>query len=294
MRIFGIDFTSAPSSRKPISCAVCEMQGSLLCVQAILGLPTFTAFEDLLRMPGPWLAACDFPFAQPEKLLVNLGWPTHWEECISRIAAMGRPEFEAALSRYRSGRPAGDKHHLRATDRFAGARSPMMLQRVPVGKMFFQGAPRLLSAGVSILPCHPTNASRIAVEAYPALVARKWLDRCQHSLHKSYKSDERSKQSAANAEARRSIVDGICSPELRERYGLILELPPALRDALIDDPMGDSLDAVLCAVQAAWAYLQRDSGYGIPSDCDGDEGWIVDEYTILSFYEQQGAYNIHP
>ena len=40
----------------------------------------------------------------------------------------------------------------------------------------------------------------------------------------------------------------------------------------------DRLDAVLCLVQAAWAQAQHDSGhpnYGLPSDIDALEGWIV-------------------
>jgi predicted thioesterase len=42
----------------------------------------------------------------------------------------------------------------------------------------------------------------------------------------------------------------------------------------IYDPTGDTLDAVLAAVQAAWASTQPD--YGIPSGVDPREGWIVD------------------
>ncbi|MFL5655604.1 MAG: hypothetical protein ACJ8CB_15685 [Ktedonobacteraceae bacterium] len=38
---------------------------------------------------------------------------------------------------------------------------------------------------------------------------------------------------------------------------------------------GDDLDALLCAVQAAWVYTQRDNGYGVPAQCERDEGWIV-------------------
>ncbi len=242
MRIFGIDFTSAPSRRKPISCAVCDLQGTLLRVRSSLELPTFADFEAFLQTPGSWLAACDFPFAQPGKLLTNLGWPTHWEEYIAAIAALGKAEFEAALLRYCSGRPAGDKHHLRTTDRYAGACSPMMLQRVPVGKMFFQGAPRLLAAGASVLPCRPTRADRSVVEGYPALVARKWIKR------RGYKSDERAKQSADRAEARRAIVSALDSTQLGERYGLALELPGSMRAALIGDATGDTLDAVLSVV----------------------------------------------
>jgi hypothetical protein len=32
----------------------------------------------------------------------------------------------------------------------------------------------------------------------------------------------------------------------------------------------------LCAVQAAWAYREREEGYGVPQECDPNEGWIVD------------------
>jgi hypothetical protein len=49
-----------------------------------------------------------------------------------------------------------------------------------------------------------------------------------------------------------------------------------MADILIREPMADNLDAVLCAIQAAWAYTQRDEGYGIPAGCNKDEGWIVD------------------
>ena len=43
--------------------------------------------------------------------------------------------------------------------------------------------------------------------------------------------------------------------------------------ALIADGSGDLLDAVICAVQAAWAA--RQPGYGIPASAPAGEGWIV-------------------
>ena len=49
-----------------------------------------------------------------------------------------------------------------------------------------------------------------------------------------------------------------------------------LLDELVDDSLGDLLDSVLCATQAGWALSQRARGYGVPADCDPDEGWIVD------------------
>jgi predicted RNase H-like nuclease len=62
------------------------------------------------------------------------------------------------------------------------------------------------------------------------------------------------------------------------RLGLRLKLSHAQRDALVDDASGDSLDAVLCLLQAAWAQQRQEEGdalYGLPPGFDGLEGWIV-------------------
>jgi uncharacterized protein DUF429 len=275
MKIYGLDFTSAPSRRKPIICAVCDLQDTLLSVRNCLKLISFEDFEAFLRLDGPWLAALDFPFGQPRKLISHLGWPQTWEGYMQVIVSMGKKEFEETLKRYRESRPAGDKQHLRATDVLAGARSPMMLHRVPVGKMFFEGAPRLLRSEVSILPCRPTEDSRIVVEGYPALVARSLIGK------RSYKSDERGKQSKDKEEARWEIVRGLHSSEMMERYGSRVELSDEMGERLVEDQMGDELDAVLCAVQGGWAYLQRDRGYGIPDECERMEGWIVDAFKEI-------------
>ncbi|GAC1691260.1 MAG: hypothetical protein NVS9B9_13540 [Ktedonobacteraceae bacterium] len=152
MRIFGLDFTSTPSLRKPITCAIGEVHESTLLVEDMTVLPTFAAFEAFLLQEGPWLAAFDFPFGQPRKLLTNLPWPQTWEGYVQYCAELDKTMFEEILTQYQASRPAGDKQHTRVADKLARARSPMMLHRVPVGKMFFQGAPRLLHSGVSILP----------------------------------------------------------------------------------------------------------------------------------------------
>ena len=244
-------------------------------MQECLTMPSFAEFEAFLRSDSPWLAALDFPFGQPHQLITNLGWPTAWTDYMQLIAAMSKPAFEQTLTHYRASRLPGDKQHLRITDRYANARSPMMLHRVPVGKMFFQGAPRLLASDVSILPCRPTQSTSIVVEGYPALVARKWLGK------RSYKSDERSKQTPEQTSARRDLLTGLCSPDLLTHYGLHLAISDAMITMLIDEPMGDLLDALLCAIQAAWAYIQRDNNYGIPLDCDKNEGWIVDPAMLF-------------
>ena len=46
-----------------------------------------------------------------------------------------------------------------------------------------------------------------------------------------------------------------------------------------EDASGDKLDAVLCAIQAAWAWKKRDRRYGRPHSADKLEGWIADPVT---------------
>ncbi len=274
MRIFGLDFTSAPSLRKPITCAIGELRESMLLINDTITLPTFNAFETFLQQKGPWIAAFDFPFGQPQKLLANLHWPQTWEGYVQHCAILGKTTFEETLTQYQASRPAGDKQHTRVTDKLARARSPMMLHRVPVGKMFFQGAPRLLYSGVSVLPCCPNAVDTIALEGYPALVAQHWIGNV------GYKSDERKKQSPEQQTARQRIVNGILSNELETQYGIRLDLGQTLANRLVQEPMGDELDAVLCAIQAAWAYTRREQNYGIPPNCNAIEGWIVDPVML--------------
>jgi hypothetical protein len=47
---------------------------------------------------------------------------------------------------------------------------------------------------------------------------------------------------------------------------------------LVADASGDSLDATLCLMQAAWALQQHQQGaplYGLPPEMDRLEGWIL-------------------
>lgn len=279
MKVLGLDFTSAPNRRKPIPCAVCTLEGERLCLKRIESLPGFAEFEAVLRQPGPWIAGMDFPFGQPRKLIENLGWPKHWEGYVAKLASMAMKDFECLLADYRRGRPKGDKQHRRATDELAGSRSPMMLYGVPVGRMFFQGAPRLLRSVASILPCRPREGEdRIVIEAYPALVARKWIKGW------SYKSDTKSAQTPQQKQAREEIVSGLQSVQLKDHYGLTMTLNEENTEQLVEDPTGDLLDSLLCAIQGAWAYEQRGSSpalYGILRECDPLEGWIVDPEQLV-------------
>ena len=63
MKILGIDFTSAPNRRKPITCAVADFANNVLAIESAHRLPTFTAFEQTLAQLGPWIAGLTCPLA---------------------------------------------------------------------------------------------------------------------------------------------------------------------------------------------------------------------------------------
>lgn len=266
MRVLGVDFTSRPRAGKPITCAEASLRNRVLSVSGLRTLRDFAAFEALLREPGPWVGGFDFPFGLPRSLLDKLHWPTQWSAYVKRVSAISREEFRALLDAVRIARPVGARYLHRATDLPVGASSPMKLVNPPVGLMFYEGAPRLLASGVSVMPCASGDTQRVALEAYPGALARQFT-------RQSYKSDERRKQSPARRAARRRILDGILDPE--PAFGFAVDIAPALVDDCVVDGSGDTLDAVLCALQAAWACCQARGSYGIPDTVDAAEGWIV-------------------
>jgi len=273
MLVYGIDFTSRPGPRRPLVVAQCRLEGDALHLTDLLRLRSFDQLERSLRASGEWIAGFDFPFGQPRKLLRNLGWPEDWEAYVGKVAELSRPELVDLLEMYKAARPSGDKEHRRRTDAVAQSVSPMKLYGVPVAKMFFEGAPRLLGSGVSVLPCRPTDDPRIAVEAYPALVARALIGK------RSYKKTA-NKRVQDRTDARRKLVSALLGTAVRERYGVGFDCGHFLSDEMIADEGGDLLDAALAAVQAAWAWERRGEGWGIPAEADPAEGWIVDPLTL--------------
>jgi hypothetical protein len=274
VRIYGLDFTSAPSRRKPLIALGCTLEGGILHVEDSEEMRDFPGLEKFLQKPGPWVCGMDFPFGLPKGLVSALGWPEGWEGYVGEVARLSKEEFESAIRADMARRPPGSKYRYRLADRRSGSSSAMMLFRVPVGKMFYRGAPFLLNAGVSVEPCRRTQDTRVAVEAYPAVVARRFLGRA------SYKNDERRKQTTAHLAARERLVAGLESEALKDVYGFTVAMKGAWREELVWDPAADALDSLLCAVQAAWSYTKKDRNYGVPPECDPDEGWIVDPHLL--------------
>ena len=271
----GIDFTSAPSRAKPLTCVTATAQdgnggATVLAVEALDHWPAFAGLEAALAAPGPWVTGLDFPFGQSRRFIETIGWPDDWAGYVGHVAGMDRAAFRQTLEDYRRDRPPGDREHRRAMDKATGAISPQKLYGVPVALMFFEGAPRLLAAGVTIPGLRTGDPARICVEAYPGVLARRLIGR------RSYKTEARKKQTEALTAARTDILTALRGDEFAAAYGLTVALPAALATAMRDDHSGDSLDALLCAIQAAWAWRHRDRAWGAPAGFDPLEGWIAD------------------
>jgi hypothetical protein len=264
--LIGVDFTSAPRRAKPITVALGRLEDTRVRLHAIEPCPDWPAFEAVLARPGPWLGAFDFPFGLPRKAVADLGWPQTWDALVRHCAALGRAGFRAALDAYRETRPVGRRYAHRATDLPARSHSPLKLVNPPVGLMFLEGAPRLLAADVSVAGMHDADPQRIAVEAYPGLLARR-------ITRDSYKSDERRKQTAARRQTREMIVNTLS--EGLPGHGLTLHAEQTLRISLLDDAGGDRLDAVLALFQAAACARHGPPHFGLPPAMDALEGWIA-------------------
>lgn len=263
MDVYGVDFTSSPSRRKPIVAAQCKLERGALVFKALHRWTTFADLEAFLASPGPWIGGFDFPFGQARRFIETIGWPEDWAAYVTLAGAMTRREFFDCLTRYRQDRPIGDREHRRACDRLHASISPQKLHGTPVGLMFYEGAPRLLRSEITVPPFLHRDPTRIAVEVYPGALARRLIGKTP------YKSDDCAKQTEDQLAARLLLLERLRDP-------LFCPSPYAIvaPNDLAVDPSGDALDAMIAAAQAAWSWNQRTNGFGMPADTDRSEGWI--------------------
>jgi hypothetical protein len=264
--ILGVDFTSAPRSRKPITVARGRLARGAFALEAIEPLADWPAFERFLATPGPWIGGFDFPFGLPREAVTDLGWPQDWRALVDHCAGLGRTGLRAAFDAYRATRPVGNKYPHRAADLPAGSHSPIKLVNPPVALMFLEGAPRLARAGATIPGIVAGDPRRVAVEAYPGLAARA-------ITRASYKADEARKQTPERRRARAAIVARLARDG--GPFGFPLQASRGLARTLVDDATGDRLDAALAAMQAAWCLTRRKRNWGLPAAIDPLEGWIA-------------------
>ena len=276
--LLGVDFTSAPSRRKPITVAVGRLverrSGDRYVVEEIRGLESLAAFEALLREDGPWLGGFDLPFSQPRPLIEHEGWPTAWPDFVAFYCRQSRDRLRRTFKRWCDGRPAGDKFAWRKTDKPAGSSPAMRWTNPPVAWMMHAGIGRMLAAGVAF-PAHDVprrirgrpalhDGARIALEAYPAFTARR-------AYRGSYKSDTPAKQTADRRAGRLTILRAIKAGTAG--LDLTAEIPIAWRRRIVADGAGDLLDAVICGLQAG--HAARLPRFGMPANLDPLEGWIA-------------------
>ncbi|HSW05441.1 DUF429 domain-containing protein [Aquabacterium sp.] len=265
--LIGVDFSSRPTRRKPIVVAVGAPHAALVKVLRLERFETLEAFGAWLQHTPAWVGGFDLPFGLPRELVETLGWPLGWAPCVAHYAALERPAIRDTFAAFCAARPVGGKFAHRACDGPAGSSPSMKWVNPPVAYMLHAGVP-LLRAAEAHFPAHEqvrADAARVALEAYPGLLAREVIGQ------RSYKSDDAAKQTPERLIARKDIVEAL--EQGRTRLSLRLKLTAAQRDALVADASGDALDAVLCLLQAGWAA--RLPGWGLPAGVDRLEGWIV-------------------
>ena len=271
--LLGCDFSSSPSRQKTIVIATGHLVDNGVALSNLECFTSLDAWAARLAQPGErWVGGFDMPFGLPRELVQALGWPTDWAACMDHYLSLSRADIRSTFKAFCAARPVGQKFAHRATDGPAGSSPSMKWVNPPVAFMLHAGVPLLRQAGVYLPGLMPTPAQppeRVALEAYPGLLARAVLGR------RSYKSDDKTRQTPDRLHARQALLAAL---EAGQFKGLRLQLAAALRALLESDARGDSLDAVLCMLQAAWALRQHQQGaplYGLPPDMDPLEGWIV-------------------
>ncbi|WP_432727274.1 DUF429 domain-containing protein [Variovorax sp. W6] len=272
MLLFGCDFSSAPTARKPIVIATGELAGAdRVVLGSLRRFPTLDAWGEWLNATPAWTGGFDFPFSLPRELVEHLRWPLQWEPLMAHYASLSRAGIRETFAAFCAARPAGGKFAHRAADGPAGSSPSMKWVNPPVAYMLHAGVPRLLAAGARIPGLHAGRSTdRVALEAYPGLLARELIGR------RSYKSDDLQKQTPERHAARADLLAALEAGS--PRLGLRLAVTATQRAELLADARGDDIDAVLCLLQAAWGLLRAGSpgpGYGLPEGIDPLEGWIV-------------------
>ena len=275
--LLGVDFTSAPTARKPITVAEGRwLPGEPVPVyrlEGIRSLVSLRAYETFLVERGPWLGGFDLPFGQPRTLIEHEGWPADWATFVRFYCSQPRASLRDVFRRWCDARPSGDKFAWRRADKPAGSSPAMRWTNPPVAWMMHAGIGRMLDAGL-VFPAHRhglfgaadriDSEARIALESYPGYTARK-------VCRTSYKSDEAAKQTPERAANRRIILRSLVAAEAG--LDIALEITPTWSRRLLADGSGDLLDAVICGLQAGHAAALPQ--YGLPADLDPLEGWIA-------------------
>jgi signal transduction histidine kinase len=271
MKIHGLDFTSSPRNGKSFVCITGKfIKTDRFFIGETRPFLDFVDFEKFLKSKGPWLAGLDLPFGLPREFLLESRLPPSWPKYVAQIGKWGRARFETTVKNFKSKRRTGYKEPTRITDSLHGAQSPIKTVNAPLAAMFYEGATRILKSGVSVHPCHPKKKiNRAVLETYPVALAR-WFHAGPYKVaHGGTVSDKL-------RDARVKIMTDLSSASTAEHLGFFVEITSDIFTQAVEDGGGDTLDSLLCAVQAAWAYRQKWPYGNIPvHPVVQTEGWIV-------------------
>ena len=266
--VHGVDFSSAPRRAKPILVAsgFLNLADQHVRVARLQALPDLAGFESWLDQTGPAAVGFDLPFGLPREFVLAQNWSLDWAACMRQFASYSREQLRGQFKAFCDSRPAGKKFAHRQTDYSAGSSPSMKWVNPPVAWMMHAGVPRIVAAGFTVPGMISQDPSRLALEAYPGMLARS-------VTRASYKSDSKARQTDARRAQRLAIVTALQAGDTRP--GLVTRLDEDLVDALVSDGSGDRLDAVLCLVQVAWGLLRPELDLGLPAGFDPLEGWIT-------------------
>lgn len=261
----GIDFTCAPSKRKPITLASGRFSEGALRVDSLRALPTLDAFTAWLNESRRWFAAFDFPFGLPRAFVTANRLGSTCDEVIGQVRARcpTRMAWRAFIDAWGNAQPVGARLLHRRTDAASdvSSTSPLQSRYVPVAFMYYEGLARVVMSGAHMPGLRDGDRLRVALEGYPRRLAHAIVGR--RSYKNSVEPDRRDARATIVAALRRGHAS----------LGFALRIERVVCAALIDDASGDCLDAVLCLAQAGFASKQP--RFGLPIDVDPVEGWIV-------------------
>ena len=165
--LLGVDFSSAPTHRKPITVAVGLMPTTtdpVYRLQTIREIETLEAFECMLTEPLHWIGGFDLPFGQPRTLIEHERWPTQWNEFVHFFCRQSREYLRETFRDWCNAHPPGNKFACRKADKPAGSSPAMRWTNPPVAWMMHAGIGRMLEAGLAF-PAHRYPRKRSHIKA---------------------------------------------------------------------------------------------------------------------------------
>lgn len=241
-RIYGVDFSGAQDAGRKIWIAAGLVDDTGLRVEECFrgeDLPgsrrdragCLKALRDFVRGQTASAFGFDFPFGIPSRLLQD----ETWETFVRRFPARhGSPEDFRESCR----RAAGPHEVRRDTDR--ESHTPFSPYNLRIYKQTYFGirdllAPLVSENAVCVLPMQAATVQRPwLLEICPASTLRH-LGR--NRMYHGYKG-----RTGKHAEARRKLLTTL------DREGEPISLTPRVRSAIVADPGGDALDAILAAL----------------------------------------------